>query len=229
MDTFSRRGLLQGAVVAGSAAAASGGPLGRVRADRHPGWVFGRMTGAQALTEALILEGVGCVYGIPGAQGNELLWAPPYALTPRSSRYVSEIVKLPASGPKRLEYFQNYLEDPEELLGKDAFDEFALAPYSVLLEMKGSLQHDKLLERVQDASITANHRRQYLTMLGVCGRPSDLPILEKLLRSDDWSSRMRSLTPLRSCARLTLRRSPELCCQLTAALLLFRRADRNGR
>ncbi|HEY3787403.1 MAG TPA: thiamine pyrophosphate-binding protein, partial [Urbifossiella sp.] len=48
------------------------GPLHPLASARHAGWVFGRMTGAQALTEALILEGTGCVYGIPGAQENEL-------------------------------------------------------------------------------------------------------------------------------------------------------------
>lgn len=75
MDAFSRRTLLQGAAAVGGAIvvkAASAGPIHHLQAARHPGWVFGRMTGAQALTEALILEGTGCVYGIPGAQGNEL-------------------------------------------------------------------------------------------------------------------------------------------------------------
>jgi len=33
---------------------------------------FGKMTGAQAIAECLALHGVGCVYGIPGAQENEL-------------------------------------------------------------------------------------------------------------------------------------------------------------
>src|SRR5688572_5174693 len=72
--TFSRRGLLQAAAVGGMLAArtAVAGPIQKVRAERHPGWVFGRMTGAEALTEALLLDGTGCVYGIPGAQGNEL-------------------------------------------------------------------------------------------------------------------------------------------------------------
>src|SRR5215208_1754990 len=71
---FSRRGLLQGATVLGGAlaATATAGPLQKARQNNHPGWVFGRMTGAEALVEALILEGVGCVYGIPGAQENEL-------------------------------------------------------------------------------------------------------------------------------------------------------------
>lgn len=73
--SFSRRGLFHGSAAAAgalAATAAAAGPLRRVRADRHPGWVFGRMTGAEALAEALRTEGVGCVYGIPGAQENEL-------------------------------------------------------------------------------------------------------------------------------------------------------------
>src|SRR4029077_16442074 len=40
---------------------------------RHrPGWVRGHMTGAEALVETLIQEGALCVFGIPGAQQNEL-------------------------------------------------------------------------------------------------------------------------------------------------------------
>jgi acetolactate synthase-1/2/3 large subunit len=73
---FSRRGLFQGTAAVGgalaAAAAGDAGPIRAARADRHPGWVFGRMTGAEALAEALLVEGVGCVYGIPGAQENEL-------------------------------------------------------------------------------------------------------------------------------------------------------------
>lgn len=73
--TFSRRGLFQGAAAVGgtlAASAALAGPFQKLRQAKHPGWVFGRMTGAEALVEALITENVGCVYGIPGAQENEL-------------------------------------------------------------------------------------------------------------------------------------------------------------
>src|SRR5437868_6653896 len=69
---FSRRGLFQGAAAVGGAAAAGVGRAGLVRRHQPAGWVFGRMTGSQALAEALKAEGVGCVYGIPGAQENEL-------------------------------------------------------------------------------------------------------------------------------------------------------------
>lgn len=73
--TISRRGLLQtAAAVSGTLAAshAFAGPFDRLKAKNHPGWVIGKLTGAQAVTEALLAEGVGCVFGIPGAQENEL-------------------------------------------------------------------------------------------------------------------------------------------------------------
>lgn len=37
-----------------------------------PGWITGALTGAQALVKALQAEGTSCVFGIPGAQENEL-------------------------------------------------------------------------------------------------------------------------------------------------------------
>src|SRR5688572_9297183 len=71
---FSRRGLFRGVAAVGGVAAALG-PADANPRDRHrrePGWVVGKLTGAQAVAEALLAEGVGCVYGIPGAQENEL-------------------------------------------------------------------------------------------------------------------------------------------------------------
>lgn len=50
---------------------ADAGPL-RNRLHRKPGWVEGHLTGALATVETLIQEGCECVYGIPGAQENEL-------------------------------------------------------------------------------------------------------------------------------------------------------------
>jgi acetolactate synthase-1/2/3 large subunit len=75
--SFSRRGLLQGTALAGGVVAAAltpGRGEARVhdRALRRQGWVAGRLTGAQAVAETLKQEGVGCVFGIPGAQENEL-------------------------------------------------------------------------------------------------------------------------------------------------------------
>src|SRR5215510_6625550 len=70
---LSRRELLKAAAATYIATAtatptAEAGPILR----RRPGWVRGPMTGAAATIETLVQEGVGCVYGIPGAQENEL-------------------------------------------------------------------------------------------------------------------------------------------------------------
>lgn len=69
-SSLSRRDLLK-LMTAGGVAAL---PLPFASAGwRHPpGWVAGHMTGAEALVEALIQEGTQCVFGIPGAQQNEL-------------------------------------------------------------------------------------------------------------------------------------------------------------
>jgi acetolactate synthase-1/2/3 large subunit len=75
--SLSRRDLLKtvaaGALFSALPATISAGPLRRCRySNDEDGTVSGHMTGAAALVETLIKEGVECVYGIPGAQDNEL-------------------------------------------------------------------------------------------------------------------------------------------------------------
>src|SRR5262245_46944909 len=68
---LSRRTVLKTAALTGLSAL----PLAAVgvRENKGPdGWVRGKMTGAEALVEALKAEGTRCVFGIPGAQENEL-------------------------------------------------------------------------------------------------------------------------------------------------------------
>src|SRR5215471_8332677 len=70
---FSRRDILKFAA-AGSLAALPKlpAPAAQALAGPLPGWITGQMSGAAALTEALKLEGCTVVFGIPGAQENEL-------------------------------------------------------------------------------------------------------------------------------------------------------------
>ncbi len=73
---ITRRGLLQAMAAAPGLlpllpAPAAAGPL-RARAKAADGWIVGKMTGAEACVAALQQQGVACVFGIPGAQENEL-------------------------------------------------------------------------------------------------------------------------------------------------------------
>jgi acetolactate synthase-1/2/3 large subunit len=73
--SISRRALLRGLAATPALLPAAVPPAARAGLVHHagrPGWVEGNLTGAQAAVEALIAEGCGCVFGIPGAQENEL-------------------------------------------------------------------------------------------------------------------------------------------------------------
>jgi acetolactate synthase I/II/III large subunit len=67
-----RRTLLHGAAAVGGVLLASRVPAEAGVVRRAPGWIEGKMTGAMAVVETLVEEGCDCVYGIPGAQENEL-------------------------------------------------------------------------------------------------------------------------------------------------------------
>ena len=94
-------------------------------------------------------------------------------------------MKLPANGPDRLAFFQNYLEDQDPLISRDAYDEFATTPYAGLKEMKGKMKHDDFVRQSTDPKTDVSHRRLYLTMLGICGSKDDVPFLEQMLKSED--------------------------------------------
>ncbi|MFT5522654.1 MAG: hypothetical protein ACI9G1_002907 [Pirellulaceae bacterium] len=125
---------------------------------------------------------------ITALDSSELQWTTPLKLTPVGVDYVTKILDLP-KGSERLKFFQNHLEDSNELLARDAYDEFAKAPYEQIIELKSELDRDQLIAWIQDPAVPASRRRLYFTMLGVCGSAEDLPMLESLLRSSDRKSK----------------------------------------
>ena len=62
--------------------------------------------------------------------------------------YLAKSIQLPKRGSCCLVFFQDYLEDNDEMLARDAYDEFAKTPYSGLKEIKDRMHHDKILEWV---------------------------------------------------------------------------------
>jgi hypothetical protein len=127
----------------------------------------------------------GEVFMITGVDPPKLMWSTPLLLSERAQEYLPKLLTLPADGPDRLAFFQDFLEDGDEMLARDAYDEFAKAPYETVIALKDRMTHDQLVEWIGDPDIPASRKRLYFTMLGVCGTKADLPMLEKLLRSDD--------------------------------------------
>ncbi|TWT38401.1 hypothetical protein [Blastopirellula retiformator] len=122
---------------------------------------------------------------ILGSDPTNLMWSTPTLLEESSVDYIHGSLKQPKDDYHRLIYFQEYLEGKDDMAARDAYDEFAKAPYDWLHSMKGDMNHDQLIEWLKNDDLQANHRRLYFTMLGVCGSKDDLPFLESLLRSDD--------------------------------------------
>ncbi len=128
---------------------------------------------------------VGTQFLITGIDPKDLAWSTPISLTERGRKYLSDIMKLPETGADRLVYFQDYLEDEDQMLARDAHDEFALAPYDELKALAPRMKYQQLIEWIKKPDTTPSHRRLYFTMLGVCGTQKDVPLIESFLTTKE--------------------------------------------
>ncbi len=142
---------------------------------------------------------VGTQFLITGIDPKDLAWSQPIPLTDRGKKYLSEIMKLPETGADRLAYFQNYLEDEDAMLSRDAHDEFALAPYDELKALAPRMKHDQLVEWIKKNDTTPSHRRLYFTMLGVCGKPEDVPMVVSFLTTNERKLKVGFLDAMIGC------------------------------
>jgi hypothetical protein len=127
----------------------------------------------------------GRTFMIMGVDPQNLMWSTPLLLTERAKAYIPRLLSVPKEGAARLEFFQEYLEDRDEMLARDAYDEFAKAPYAAVIDLKDKMKHDQLVAWIQNPDVPASRRRLYFTMLGVCGGTQDVPMLAEMLKSDD--------------------------------------------
>jgi hypothetical protein len=131
----------------------------------------------------------GSKFLIMGIDPPKVMWSTPLLLSPRAQEYLVKITKLPKDGNERYTFFQQFLEDEDEMLARDAYDEFAKAPYDTIKALKPHMNHEQLVKWLQNPDIPASRRRLYFVMLGVCGTEDDLPMLEAAMKSNDRKAR----------------------------------------
>ncbi len=124
-----------------------------------------------------------------GVDPPDLLWSAPLPVSARAVDYVTAITKLPEDPMKRIEFYLDYLEDEDSLLARDAYDEFASAPYGDLKKLQPNLDREQLITWIKDTSLPPDRKRLYLVLLGICGKPEDAVLLGEMLRSDDPNKR----------------------------------------
>jgi hypothetical protein len=135
---------------------------------------------------------------IMGIDPPNVMWSTPLPLSNRAQDYLEKIVKLPKDSAERYVFFYKFLENEDEMLARDAYDEFAKASYDTVKSLKKHLDHDQLVSWIKNADIPASRRRLYFVMLGICGDDKDLPMLEEIITSTDRKQR-QGLDALISC------------------------------
>jgi len=128
---------------------------------------------------------IGKSFLVMGISPTATMWSTPLPLTDRGIKYLTDLVKLQKDGAERLIFFQEYLEDSDEMLARDAYDEFARAPYSQLKAIKPQLRHEQVVAWIKNPEIPASRRRLYLVILGITGTEKDLPMIEEFMTSSD--------------------------------------------
>ena len=125
---------------------------------------------------------VGRRFLLSGVDPPNLQWSC-LPVSERAEEYIVKASQVKDDDVARLRFFRDYLEDEEALISRDAYDEFASAPYDVIQQIGPDMDHYQLIEWVQQPEIGADRKRLYFTMLGVCGSKEDLPMLEAMLRN----------------------------------------------
>ena len=146
----------------------------------------GLLGASAALLETITLENkpAGTLFLLMGIEPPVLSWSSPIPVSERAVGYLKKLTSLPEKGPDRLAFFQHYLEDSDETLARDAYDEFAVAPYEDVRGLESRMDPTQLLEWIENPKIQSNRRRLYATMLGVCGTKADAERIEAILIGD---------------------------------------------
>ncbi len=131
---------------------------------------------------------IGRRFMLSGVDPPDLQWSC-LPVSERAEKYIGKITELPDDSLERLRFYRKYLQDEESMLARDAYDEFAVAPYDAVKKLGPEMDREQLLEWIGDPEMATDRKRLYLTMLGVCGDEKNLPFLEKMLRSTQKSTR----------------------------------------
>ena len=137
--------------------------------------------------ETILLEEkpVGTLFLLMGIEPPKIVWSSPIPVSERAVQYLRKLSTLPEKGPDRLAFFQQHLEDPDETLARDAYDEFAVAPYADVRGLADRMDPTQLLGWIENPKVQANRRRLYATMLGACGTKADAERIGVILANQD--------------------------------------------
>jgi hypothetical protein len=113
-----------------------------------------------------------------GTKVDGLEWGSPLEVTETSFKYITEAPSRETPASRRLPFYIKYLEHPDELISKDAFSEFAAAPYSDVEPLAGEFSTAKLREWISRKETNQTRIGFYGMMLGLAGKKEDAEFLK---------------------------------------------------
>ena len=127
-------------------------------------------------------EKPGSLFLLSGWRRKTVFWRDPVPISARSQAYLGKLLALPKAGVERLAFFLDYLNDSETFVVCDAHNEFTKVDYKTLTTLKSRLNHDQILEWLQDSKAPHSRRRLLFLLLSICGNEKDIPLLEQRIR-----------------------------------------------
>ncbi|MBX3443517.1 MAG: hypothetical protein KF774_14010 [Planctomyces sp.] len=105
-------------------------------------------------------------------------WSSPMEVTETAYNYVRQAPGKEQPTVKRLSYFLKFLESPDELIARDAYSEFAGAPYQDIAPLADEFSAEKLRGWITNPQTTPTRLGFYGLMLGLCGQAEDAEFLK---------------------------------------------------
>jgi hypothetical protein len=116
-----------------------------------------------------------------GRLADKLEWDSPQKVSESGFKYLVEAPALDAPPAERLAYFLMFLEVPDYFVANDAFAEFVRAPFEDIILLTDQLPREKLRRWLVDPKVPEGRRGLYGMMLGLCGEPADVKLLEEII------------------------------------------------
>lgn len=115
------------------------------------------------------------------SSGSTIQWDDPLQVTETSFQYIVEAPSPESPRQKRLEYFLKFLEYPDPVIAKDAYAEFAKAPYKDVVPLTDRLPRAKIRKWLTSSETPPNRIGLYGLMLGLCGNAKDVQLLKEII------------------------------------------------
>jgi hypothetical protein len=140
----------------------------------------GKLDKGQKLNVVRFRSGkAGDLFLLLGTSGvGKVEWGSPLEVTQQGFDYMKNSPKPKEPPAKRLQYFLKYLENPDRMIGDDAYGEFANAAYADVVQLAPQLPREKLRQWLSTNTTSPGRLALYGMMLGLCGTEEDAKLLE---------------------------------------------------